>query len=296
MPDAAVAFAPASRRRHAARDRRGTSPARLNPKGAARAHPCVRMRRPQDVTSTMKTKKLLAVCGACAVSGAPAAVAVAAGGGDPSPLEARSPIAGALARREAQHEVLRLARRKARLEHRRVGRSYPRRVRASSLTRLRAERRDLRHEVRALRRTGGAPDVPVPAALESIAVCESGGDPHSSGAAAPSAASTSSTTAPGRRSAAAATLPPRPRSSRIGAPRCSTRARARRRGRSAGLMVDCAAAVPACARAVMSPTHPRRGPKGHSACGTGWVGAAFPWRSGAAERVQAGAGVGQSAI
>ena len=30
-------------------------------------------------------------------------------------------------------------------------------------------------------------------------------------------------------------------------------------------MVDSAAAVPACARAVMSPTHPRRGPKGNSA-------------------------------
>ena len=49
-------------------------------------------------------------------------------------------------------------------------------------------------------------------------------------------------------------------------------------------MVGSAAAVPACARAVIQPTHPRRGPKGHSAGGTGRVGW-HPWRSGAAERV-----------
>jgi hypothetical protein len=48
--------------------------------------------------------------------------------------------------------------------------------------------------------------------------------------------------------------------------------------------------VPACARAVDAG---RRGPKGHSARGTGPFG---PWRSGAAERVQAGAGVVESVI
>ena len=58
-------------------------------------------------------------------------------------------------------------------------------------------------------------------------------------------------------------------------------------------MIDSAAAVPACARAVMWPTHPRRGRKGNSACGTGPFGT---WRSGAAERVQAGAGVVESVI
>jgi hypothetical protein len=129
----------------------------------------------------MKTSKLLAVCGACAVSGAPAAAALAAGGGEQSPLVARSPLAGALARHEAEHEVLRLARRKALLEHRRLGRGYPRRVRGWSLAHLRAERRDLRHDVRMLRRSGGAPDVAIPAALDSIAACESGGDPHAVG-------------------------------------------------------------------------------------------------------------------
>ena len=131
----------------------------------------------------MKTSKLLAVCGACAVSAAPAAVALAAdgGGGGHSPLQVRGPIAGALARHEAEHEVLRLARRKARLEHRRVSRAYPRRVRAWSLAHLRAERRVLRHDVRTLRRTRGAPDVAIPAALHAIAACESGGDPHAVG-------------------------------------------------------------------------------------------------------------------
>ena len=58
-------------------------------------------------------------------------------------------------------------------------------------------------------------------------------------------------------------------------------------------MIDSAAAVLACARAVIWPAHPRRGPKGNSACGTGPFGT---WRSGAAERVQAGAAVVESAI
>jgi hypothetical protein len=55
-------------------------------------------------------------------------------------------------------------------------------------------------------------------------------------------------------------------------------------------MVGSAAAVLACARAVDAG---RRGPKGNSACGTGPFGT---WRSGAAERVQASAGVVESVI
>src|SRR5436190_717110 len=55
-------------------------------------------------------------------------------------------------------------------------------------------------------------------------------------------------------------------------------------------MVDSAAAVPACARAVDAE---RRGTKGHSASGTDPF---VPWRSGATERVQAGAEGGESAI
>ena len=139
------------------------------------------MRRPLDVTSTMKPKKLLAVCGACAVTGAPAAAALAAGGPAPTPLAPHSPIVSALAQRQAEHEVLRLARRKARLAGRRVRHSYVRRVQTWSPARLRRERRDLRHDIRVLRRTGGAPDVRVPAVLQSIAACESGGNPRAVG-------------------------------------------------------------------------------------------------------------------
>lgn len=141
----------------------------------------VRVGRPLDVTSTMKPKKLLALCGACAVTGAPAAAALAAGGPTPTPLAPHSPIASALAKRQAEHEVLRLARRKARLDHRRVRRGYLHRVQTWSLARLRHERRSLRADVRELRRTGSAPDVPVPAVLQSIAACESGGNPRAVG-------------------------------------------------------------------------------------------------------------------
>ena len=55
-------------------------------------------------------------------------------------------------------------------------------------------------------------------------------------------------------------------------------------------MVESAATAAACARAVDAG---RRGPKGHSVSDTGPFG---PWRSGAADRVQAGAGVVESAI
>ena len=129
----------------------------------------------------MKPKKLLAVCGACAVTGAPAAAALAAGDSTPAALAPHSPVVSALAHRQAQHDVLRLARRKARVSRTRVGRGYVHRTQTWSLARLRRERRSLRADIRRLRRSGGAPNVPVPAVLQSIAACESGGDPHAVG-------------------------------------------------------------------------------------------------------------------
>lgn len=129
----------------------------------------------------MKPKTLLAVCGACAVTGAPAAAALAAGDPTPAALAPHSPVVSALAHRQAQHDVLRLARRKARVSHTRVRAGYVRRVQAWSLARLRRERRSLRADIRELRRTGGAPNVRMPAVLQSIAACESGGDPHAVG-------------------------------------------------------------------------------------------------------------------
>jgi hypothetical protein len=130
----------------------------------------------------MTTRKLLAVCGACAVTGAPAAAALAADdpAPTPSPLAAHIPIAAALAQRQAAHDVLRLARRKARLQHRRVRRSYVHRVRSWSVPRLRAERRSLRRAIRSLRSSGAAA-VEIPGALAGIAACESGGNPRAVG-------------------------------------------------------------------------------------------------------------------
>jgi hypothetical protein len=55
-------------------------------------------------------------------------------------------------------------------------------------------------------------------------------------------------------------------------------------------MIESAAAVPACARTVDAG---RRTQKWHSARGTGRLGG---WRSGATQRVQAGAGVAESVI
>ncbi len=131
----------------------------------------------------MKPKTLLAVCGACAVTGAPAAAALATAGPTPAPasLAPHSPIAAALTRRHAEHDVLRLARRKVRASHRHVGRGYVRRVQTWPLAHLRRERRSLLADLRELRRTGGAPNVPVPPVLRSIAACESGGNPRAVG-------------------------------------------------------------------------------------------------------------------
>jgi hypothetical protein len=129
----------------------------------------------------MKPSKILAVCGACAVTGAPAAVALAAEDPDPSPLTAHSPIVPALARHQAEHELQGLARRRARLADRHVPRTYLRGLQTWSPARMRRERRDLRHDIRVLRRTGGAPDIPVPGALRAIAACESGGNPRAVG-------------------------------------------------------------------------------------------------------------------
>jgi Transglycosylase-like domain len=136
-----------------------------------------------DVIWTVKTKNLLAVCGACVAAAAPAAAALGADrpASSPAPLAPHSPIAAALADRKAEHDVLRLARRKAGLAGQRVRRSYVRRVQTWSPARLRRERRALRHDIAVLRRTGGARNVRVPAVLESIAACESGGNPRAVG-------------------------------------------------------------------------------------------------------------------
>lgn len=77
--------------------------------------------------------------------------------------------------RDAVGDVLRLARTRARLSDAPVAK------RATLLrwrtTDLRRHERRLRASVSELRRTGGAPDIAIPAALHAIAQCESGGNP-----------------------------------------------------------------------------------------------------------------------
>lgn len=137
----------------------------------------------------MRNRQLLpALAGALAIS-LPATVAL--GAGDPStgaPAEggtiAAPLIAGDLAAERARSrvshadavdDVLRLSHRRARLAGAKAAsRSALRRWPTHA---LRRHERRLRASIRELRRTGGAPDVPIPAALHAIARCESGGNP-----------------------------------------------------------------------------------------------------------------------
>lgn len=140
----------------------------------------------------MRQRQLLpAIAGALALA-LPAAAAFAAGG-PPNVSVARAPegpdlaavrdadratavVVAQLAHRDAVGDVLRLSRRRARL----AGAPAPvsrKRLATWSTPRLRAHQRRLRASLSELRRTGGAPDVAIPAALHAIAQCESGGNP-----------------------------------------------------------------------------------------------------------------------
>jgi hypothetical protein len=81
-------------------------------------------------------------------------------------------------RRTATTQVLRLSRLRARLAGERAPNG---RFGAWSTPRLERHARRLRASVAELRRTGGAPDVPIPPALHAIAQCESGGNPRAIG-------------------------------------------------------------------------------------------------------------------
>ena len=73
-----------------------------------------------------------------------------------------------------------LTRTRARLagEHRPATRRYQRRLAHWTTPRVRAHVAVLRHRVRTLRQTGGAPAVAIPPQLRAIAACESGGNPR----------------------------------------------------------------------------------------------------------------------
>lgn len=131
----------------------------------------------------MRTRQLMpALAGALAIS-LPATVALGAADSTPTSAEggtlAAPAIAGDLAAARASHaeaveDVLRLSRRRARLggtnaASRSALRNWPTHA-------LRRHQRTLKASIRELRRAGGAPDVPIPAALHAIARCESGGN------------------------------------------------------------------------------------------------------------------------
>ncbi len=82
--------------------------------------------------------------------------------------------------RSAVTRVTKLARTRARLagERPHSARHYRSRLTGWSTAQLHAHTRTLRHRIRVLRRTGGAPDVAIPPQLRAIAACESGGNPR----------------------------------------------------------------------------------------------------------------------
>ncbi len=142
----------------------------------------------------MKAGQLMAVGGACvAAVAAPAAVAVGAGVGAEAPTAVetgvpRAPLdpAGAAERErrarvhaDARGDVARLVRRVARLRDRRPSPRALRAVTRLSTAQLLRKRRALRRTVRRLRRAARAAAVPAP--LQAIAACESGGDPAAVG-------------------------------------------------------------------------------------------------------------------
>lgn len=141
----------------------------------------------------MRLRTLGAVCASCAATAPSSALADDAAPPPATPLAA--PLVGPSTLGEAHADVMRrlvdrhvgLKGRHARLQGERLSRAERRALRAHlrNLTpaHLRARTRALRHDIRSLRRRmerryGGAPDVPIPAALAAIARCESRGDPR----------------------------------------------------------------------------------------------------------------------
>jgi len=141
----------------------------------------------------MRSRTLGAVCATCAVAVPVSTEAQAQAPAVPSP--GHSTVAGEPPANITSVRNVPALKRYLRLEARRQSLKggelrMPERdklgAELSALTpqRLRSETRELRREVRELRRKvererhGDAPDIPIPAALQSIAQCESGGNPR----------------------------------------------------------------------------------------------------------------------
>ncbi|MCW3015186.1 MAG: hypothetical protein JWO02_2278 [Solirubrobacterales bacterium] len=139
-------------------------------------------------------RRALTLVGLTGVLGAPATVALAADRGSAptviSPVSLTAPAAsgGVIAERlraaahaRALTSTMRSARHLARLRGRHLVPSYRRSLARRSVHGLLTLQRRLRHDIRAVKRTGGAPAVAIPAQLAAIAACESGGNPGAVG-------------------------------------------------------------------------------------------------------------------
>jgi hypothetical protein len=144
----------------------------------------------------MRTRQLLPAAAGILALGLPASFALGAAGTGPSPARAATAApaispAGVVASERALQRIARVVDQRARVA--RVARLSVRRSRLAGVPQrprsarrvlagyspraLRRHERRLRARIAELRRTGGAPDVPIPAALDAIAQCESGGNP-----------------------------------------------------------------------------------------------------------------------
>jgi hypothetical protein len=77
--------------------------------------------------------------------------------------------------------TMRTARHVAKVRGEHLPHGYRSLLKRRTVPALKAKQRRLRRDLREYRATGGAPDVAIPAALASIAACESGGDPGAIG-------------------------------------------------------------------------------------------------------------------
>lgn len=147
-------------------------------------------------------RRAIALSGLTAVFAGPATIALAAGpdeGGPAvlSPVSLSVPAQTAkvidehlvahgddLRHQVALRSVMRTARHLAEARDKKLPTRYRARLDRQSVGSLRTKQRHLRRDLRELRekqRTGGAPDVAIPAQLAAIASCESGGDPAAIG-------------------------------------------------------------------------------------------------------------------
>lgn len=151
----------------------------------------VRLRAPKEGPATVRRQKLPATAAIVLTLASPA-LALAASGASVAPRQPSAAERAATQRRVSElrrgyhHRLVlisratRLARTRAHLagNHAAGASRYQRRLTGWSTPRISGHVATLRHRVRVLRSTGGAPDVAIPPQLRAIAACESGSNPQ----------------------------------------------------------------------------------------------------------------------